>query len=102
MKINKTPLFNTINRLSIVRIISSGALFVAAAIALVAELLSSPDATLITTEQGPVHAYAKATCSSGVVFPMPRHPSASGAGAGPSHRRSTPFSGLEPEHKKRK
>jgi para-nitrobenzyl esterase len=46
---------NTINRLSIVRIISSGALFVAAAIALVAESLSSPDATLITTEQGPVH-----------------------------------------------
>jgi para-nitrobenzyl esterase len=55
MKINRTPLLNLINRLSLVRIISAGALFVASAIALVAELRSSPDdGTLVMTEQGPV------------------------------------------------
>src|SRR4029453_8201855 len=55
MKINTTPLLRTINRLSLVRIITAGALFVASAMALVAELRSSPnDGTLIMTEQGPV------------------------------------------------
>jgi para-nitrobenzyl esterase len=51
----KTFRLKMTNRFEFVRIISAGALFVASAMALVAELRSSPnDGTLIMTEQGPV------------------------------------------------
>jgi para-nitrobenzyl esterase len=51
----KTPGWSSQNRLlSFVRIISASALFIASAIALIAELRSSSDDALIMTEQGPV------------------------------------------------